>query len=82
MIPFNPPFDNPFNPDTTMADDMAEMFGVTDGSLDWMADTQQWLEDAGKAILEGRDVQPGALVIGRHYVAERVSAPVQYTGIV
>ena len=29
----------------------------------------------------GRDVQP-ALVIGRHYVTERDSAPVQYNGIV
>ena len=30
----------------------------------------------------GRDAQPGALVIGRHYVTERDSAPVQYNGIV
>ena len=30
-----------------------------------------------------RDVQPGALVvIGRHYVTERDSAPVQYNGAV
>ena len=29
-----------------------------------------------------RDVQPGALVIGRHCVTERDSAPVQYNGIV
>ena len=29
----------------------------------------------------GRDAQP-ALVIGRHYVTERDSAPVQYNGIV
>ena len=29
----------------------------------------------------GRDVQP-ALVIGRHYVTERDSAPVQYNGVV
>ena len=32
-------------------------------------------------FLLGRDVQP-ALVIGRHYVTERDSAPVQYNGIV
>ena len=31
---------------------------------------------------QGRDVQPGALVIGRHCVTERDSAPVQYNGIV
>ena len=31
---------------------------------------------------DGRDdAQPGALVIGRHYVTERDSAPVQYNGI-
>ena len=29
----------------------------------------------------GRDAQP-ALVIGRHYVTERDSAPVQYNGVV
>ena len=29
----------------------------------------------------GRDVQP-ALVIGRHYMTERDSAPVQYNGVV
>ena len=32
--------------------------------------------------LPGRDVQPGALVIGRHYITERASAPVQYNGLV
>ena len=33
--------------------------------------------------LHGRDVQPGALVvIGRHYINEHDSAPVQYNGIV
>ena len=31
---------------------------------------------------DGRDVQPGALVIGRHYITERDSVPVQYNGIV
>ena len=31
-------------------------------------------------IQGGRDAQP-ALVIGRHYVTERDSAPVQYNGI-
>ena len=35
---------------------------------------------AGKFFF-GRDAQP-ALVIGRHYVTERDSAPVQYTGVV
>ena len=29
----------------------------------------------------GRDAQP-ALVIGRHYITERDSAPVQYNGVV
>ena len=37
-------------------------------------------EDNGVAP-SGRDVQP-ALVIGRHYVTERDSAPVQYNDIV
>ena len=32
-------------------------------------------------VLDGRDVQP-TLVIGRHCITERDSAPVQYTDIV
>ena len=35
----------------------------------------------GGAGALGRDAQP-ALVIGRHYVTQRDSAPVQYNGIV
>ena len=31
---------------------------------------------------KGGDAQPGALVIGRHYIIERDSVPVQYNGIV
>ena len=50
-IPFNPPFDNPFNPDTTLSGDMAKGFGINDGSLDWMSDTEQWLEDTGKMLV-------------------------------
>ena len=30
----------------------------------------------------GMIVQPGALVIGRHYITEPDSAPVQYNGVV
>ena len=30
----------------------------------------------------GRDAQPGALVIGRHYITECDGVPVQYNGIV
>ena len=37
--------------------------------------------DGDKWAYAVRDVQP-ALVIGRHYVTERGSAPVQYNGIV
>ena len=32
--------------------------------------------------LMGRDAQPGALVIGRHYITARDSAPVRYNDIV
>ena len=35
---------------------------------------------SGDCVL-GRDAQP-ALVIGRHYITERDSAPVQYNGVV
>ena len=30
----------------------------------------------------GRNVQPALAVIGRHYVSERDSVPVQYNGVV
>ena len=48
------------------------------GTLDAFAQAEEVLRNASK---EGRDAQP-AHVIGRHYITERDSAPVQYNGIV
>jgi hypothetical protein len=47
------PFDNPFNPDTTLTGDVAKALGIDDGSLDWIADTEKFLEDTMKRAIEG-----------------------------
>ena len=39
------------------------------------------VEEVGGEAPDGRDAQP-ALLIGRHYITERDSAPVQNNGIV
>ena len=41
-----------------------------------------WNTSTCELLSVGMHAQPGALVIGRHYMTERDSAPVQYNGIV
>ena len=60
------------------------MFVVPEGGeATEVPDTVAVIEVEGSpGVPAGRDVQPGAPVIGRHYVTERDSAPIQYNGIV
>ena len=55
--------------------------GSLEPSLSLDESLQQLLQQSQTQIGKGRDAQP-ALVIGRHYISERDSAPVQYNGIV
>ena len=61
-----------------------ELYSLQTLRTTWMAQSapRPWTAAAiGVGFAFGRDAQP-ALVIGRHYITERDSAPVQYNGIV
>ena len=69
LHPYNTEGEEPIRVDATLQ--------LADADSTRIAGAVVWMEPEG---LDGRDAQPA--LIGRHYVTERDSAPVQYTGIV